>query len=111
MKHMDFRAAVHETMPCEMRKNQAPDTDCMRDLAMRIAHEKDMRDQIPNIRIHLSATNEIVRIAAINALGQFRDEESRAAIEAALRDGSPRIQRAARTALNRYDASAKSSWK
>ncbi|MFZ4396013.1 MAG: HEAT repeat domain-containing protein [Kiritimatiellia bacterium] len=90
-----------------MLKSQAPGSDRMRDLAIRIARQKDLRDQIPFIRTLIAATNESVRIAAIVALSEWRDQESRPAIESALKEGSMGVKRAAAAALQRLDTPPK----
>jgi hypothetical protein len=90
-----------------MLQNQAPGSDRLRDLAVRIAQEKDLRDQIPIIRTLIAHTNDSVRIAAIFALSQWRDQESRPAIQAAMENGSMGVKRTAAAALQRLDTPPK----
>ncbi len=88
-----------------MLKSQAAEFDGMRDLAIRIAQTKNLRDQIPLIRPYLTSTNDILRIAAIDTLGKWQDQESRPAIEAAQKEGSYRVKLCAAAALKNLDSS------
>ena len=83
--------------------NQAPGADGMRDLAIRIAQTQNLRDQIPFIRPYLTATNDTLRVAAIDTLGKWQDQESRPAIETALKEGSYRVKLCAQSALRALD--------
>ncbi len=87
-------------------KAEGPKADPMRDLAIRCAKEKDMRDQIPTIRRYIRSTNESVRISAIWLLGKWGDEESRLAFEEAASSPRPRLQSAGKLALANLNASA-----
>jgi len=82
-----------------MLKSQSPEFDGMRDLAIRILHTKNMREQIPQIRPYLTSTNDVLRIAAMDVLGKWGDQESRAAMEAAQKEGSYRVKLCATAAL------------
>ena len=76
----------------------------MRDLAIHCAQENDLRDQIPTIRLYSRSTNDIIRIAALVALSQWGDEESRPAIEEAATSPVVRLQHCGQAALKRLDA-------
>ncbi len=80
-----------------------PEADAVRDLAIRCVQELDLREYMPEIRKHIRASNEVVRIAAIVALSQWGDEESRPAFEEAAKLSSVRLQRAGKAALERLD--------
>jgi len=97
--------AVLKKLP-EMIADTAPGADAMRDLAIRCAYDKKMKESLPAIRAQARSADEPVRIAAMNALSQWGDEESRPAFEAALASGSVRLQRAGKAAIGRLDASA-----
>jgi hypothetical protein len=84
-------------------KDSAPGADGMRDLAIRIAQTQNLRDQIPLIRPYLTSTNDTLRIAAMDTLGKWQDQESRPAIETALKEGSYRVKRCAQSALKALD--------
>jgi HEAT repeat protein len=84
-------------------KDLAPGADGMRDLAIRIAQAQNLRDQIPQIRPYLTATNDTLRVAALNTLGKWQDQESRPAIETALKEGSYRVKLCAQQALKDLD--------
>jgi len=82
-----------------MLKSQSPEFDGMRDLAIHIVHTKNMRDQIPQIRPYLTSSNDVLRIAAMDVLGKWGDQESRAAMEVAQKEGSYRVKLCATAAL------------
>jgi len=82
--------------------NLKPETQVL-DLAIRCVHELDLREHIPTVRKYLHDPNEVVRIAAIVALSQWGDEESRPAFEEAANSKSVRLQRAGQAALRRLD--------
>lgn len=69
------------------------------DLLIRCAKEAGLTDLIPTIRPLAYSTNDVVRIAAVNVLAQWRDEASRPAFEEASRSAVPRLQRAGTLAL------------
>ena len=75
-----------------------------RDLAIRCVRELDLREQIPNVRKYLNDSNEVVRIAAIVALSQWFDDESRTAFDDAAASKSMRLQSAGAAALARLDS-------
>jgi hypothetical protein len=77
------------------------------DLAIRCVRDLDLREHASLVRGFLQNTNEEIFVAAIAALGQWRDPESRATFETAASSGNPRVQRAGRTALERLDSVAK----
>jgi len=87
----------------DMLADTGPGADEVRDLAIRLAQDKNMRELIPLIRPYAHATNEIIRIAAIVALSQWSDEESRPAFEAAASSSGTRLQRAGTAALARLE--------
>ena len=72
-----------------------------RDLAIRCVHDLNMKEHIPTIRKYLYDPDEVIRIAAIVALSQWDDEESRPAFSAAAKSDSIRVQRAGQAALTR----------
>jgi hypothetical protein len=74
------------------------------DLLIRCAKEAELTDLIPTIRPLAYATNDVVRIAAVNVLAQWRDEVSRPAFEEASRSSVPRLQRAGTLAISLLDA-------
>jgi len=76
--------------------------ECL-DLAIRLIYDLDRRQQIPSIRRYTRDGNETVRIAAIVALSQWGDEESRPAFEEAAKSKVVRLQRAGNAALKRLD--------
>jgi HEAT repeat protein len=87
-----------------MLESPSPEFDGMRDMAIRIAQTRNQRDQIRLIRPYLTSTNDTLRIAAIDTLGKWKDQESRPAIEAAQRDGSHGVKLCATAALKNLDA-------
>jgi len=95
-------AAVLEKVR-DMLADTGPGADEMRDLAIRLAQDKKMRELIPLIRPHARSTNEIIRIAAIVALSQWGDAASRPAFEDAAASQRVRLQRAGTAALARLD--------
>ena len=78
-----------------------------RDLAIRCIHDLNMKEYIPTIRKYLYDPDEVIRIAAIVALSQWDDEESRPAFSAAAKSDSIRVQRAGQAALTRLSQPAK----
>lgn len=73
------------------------------DLLIRCAKEAELTDLIPSIRPLAYSPNDVVRIAAVNVLAQWRDEVSRTAFEEASRSAVPRLQRAGTLALMLLD--------
>lgn len=71
----------------------------MRDLAIRLLVERDRREALPAVRALADDPDEATRIAAIHALGAWRDETSRPILEAARDAGQERTRRAATLAL------------
>jgi hypothetical protein len=90
-----------------MLKSESPEFDGMRDLAIRIAQTKNLRDQIPLIHPYLTSTNDTLRIAAMDTLSKWQDQESRPAIETALKEGSYRVKLCAQRALKTLDTPQK----
>ncbi|MGH7144744.1 MAG: HEAT repeat domain-containing protein [Planctomycetota bacterium] len=84
-----------------------PEADRSRDLAIRCVHDLDLRDQIPTIRKYAHDPNEVIRIAAIVALSEWNDEESRPAFEEAAQSKVERLKRAGKAALARLKTDAK----
>ncbi len=74
-----------------------------RDLAIRCVQELELKEHIPAIRKHLADQDEPTRIAAIVALSQWKDAESRPAFEEAAKSKVVRISRAGQAALQRLD--------
>ena len=62
-----------------------------------------LKEHIPAIRQYAKDSNEVVRIAAIVCLSDWRDEESRPAFEAAAKSSNIRLQRCGQAALKRMD--------
>jgi hypothetical protein len=79
------------------------DSENVRDLAIRCVVDLDLREHVPTIRKYLKDENEVVRIAAIVALSQWGDEESRPVFEQAAASNVVRLQRAGKAALERLD--------
>ena len=75
------------------------DMDDVKDLAIRCVHELGLKEHIPAIREYLKSEDEVVKIAAIVALSQWGDEESRPAFEEAAKSKSLRLRRAGQRAL------------
>ena len=69
------------------------------DLLIHCAYDADLSDLIPAIRPFAYDTQEVVRIAAINVLAQWKDTASRPAFEEASRSSVQRIQRAGTLAM------------
>jgi len=84
-----------------------PDKDNVRDLAIRCVKLLDLKQYMPTIRQYLYDKNEVIRIAAIVALSQWGDKESRSAFEKAADSKSVRLQRAGKAALKRLDEKKK----
>lgn len=82
-------------------REESPEADAVKDLAIRCVHEAQMRELIPDVRRYSKHSNEVIRIAAIAALSQWNDHESIAAFEEASENSSPRIQRAGKMAMER----------
>jgi HEAT repeat protein len=80
-----------------------PESNGVRDLAIRCVKDLDLRDQIPTVRKYLRDADEPTRIAAIVALSQWGDQESRPAFEEAASSKSVRLQRAGTLALKTLD--------
>ena len=75
--------------------------DSIRDLAIRCVQRLGMREHIPCIRKYVRDPNDATRIAAIVALSQWGDEESRPAFVKASESSNPRLQRCGKMALDR----------
>ena len=76
----------------------------MKDLAIHCAEMLDLRNCIPAVRVFSNDQDESIRIAAINALSAWYDDESRPAFEEAAKSKSIRIQRAGQAATVRLDS-------
>jgi HEAT repeat protein len=101
VKHNDPKA-IEEVV--KWLQAEGPEADRMRDLAIRCAHEKNMREHIPAIRGYARSTNDIIRIAAIVALSEWGDETSRPAFEDAAQSSTVRLRRCGQAALKRLDS-------
>jgi len=77
--------------------------DATRDLAINCVYDLDRREHIPAIRQYVRDPNEVIRIAAMVALSQWGDEESRTAFQEAAQASSVRLQRAGKAAVERLD--------
>jgi len=84
----------------------AENADDTRDLAIRCVQQMDLKEYIPEVRKYVYDDNEVTRIAAIVALSQWGDEESRPAFVVASKSENVRIQRAGKAALERLDKTA-----
>jgi len=73
------------------------------DLLIHCAYDADLSDLIPAIRPFAYDTQDVVRIAAINVLAQWKDSASRPAFEEASRSSVQRIQRAGTLAMQIID--------
>jgi transposase InsO family protein len=82
----------------------SPSGDATRDLAIRCVQERGLREHIPAVRKYVRDPNDVTRIAAIVALSDWGDEESRPAFEEASKSSTVRLQRAGKAALQRLDA-------
>jgi hypothetical protein len=80
-----------------------PAASNLRDMAIRCMATLNLREHAPEIRGYLRDTNEVIRIAAIVALSEWGDLESRSAFEEASRLPHERIQRAGKVALAKLD--------
>ncbi|MEO5367584.1 MAG: hypothetical protein H7831_14760 [Magnetococcus sp. WYHC-3] len=80
-----------------------PAAEDKRDLAIRCMALLNMRERIPEIRGYLRATNVAVRLAAIAALSDWGDMESRGAFEEAANSAQERLQHAGKLALMKLD--------
>jgi HEAT repeat protein len=79
----------------------SPSADNARDLAIRCVHDLGLREQIPAMRKYLNNPNEVIRIAAIVALSDWNDAESRPAFKEAANSKVERLQRAGKAAIAR----------
>lgn len=79
-----------------------------RDLIVRCAGELDQRALIPRIRPLAFDDNAEIRIAALNALGSWRDAPSIAAFREARQSGIVRVQNAGAAALRRWESESPS---
>lgn len=75
----------------------------MRDLIIRLQLERGHKESISVIRSLVNDADEATSIAAIHALGVWRDEPSRSALEAAAHADQERTRRAAVAALRSLD--------
>jgi len=73
------------------------------DLAIRCVKLLDLKEHIPAIRKYLYDKNNVIRIAAIAALSQWQDEQSKPAFQKAADSKSVRLQRAGKAALERLE--------
>lgn len=103
-------ALVHEKDPQAMQmavewlNNSSEEMSGVKDLAIHCVYEMNQRSQISVVRTYLQSKDETVRIAAICALSQWYDDESRAAFEEAAQSNTVRVQRAGREAMARLDS-------
>ncbi len=77
--------------------------DRVRDAAIRIVREQEIREEIPTIRKLARDPNIVVARAAIVTLARWGDEESRPIMEEAAKSSSVLLQRAGKAALARLD--------
>ncbi len=80
-----------------------PAAEDKRDQAIRCMATLNLRERIPEIRVCLRDTNDIIRIAAIVALSDWGDTESRGAFEEAARSSRERLQHAGKAAMAKLD--------
>lgn len=81
------------------------EADATRDLTIRAVREMNLRQYLEEIRKRASDEDEIVRIAAIVTLSEWKDEESRPLFESAAKSKSERLKRSGEVALRRLDES------
>ena len=79
--------------------------DAVRDLAIRIVRERNLRDELSTIRKLARDKNTVIRIAALVTLSEWRDQESRPLMEEAAKSDNVRLQRCGKLALKRLDES------
>ena len=87
--------------------DSSEDAAKVRDLAIRCVSELDLREYIPEIRKYVRHPDPVIRIAAIVALSEWGDEDSRAVFTEAANSENPRLQNAGKLALRRLDAAQK----
>lgn len=98
-----MRDPVGQTTAVGWLTAKDPKAESTRDLAIRCVYDLGLREQMPVIRPFARDSNEVTRIAAIVALSQWGDEESREAFKATADSSSIRLQRAGKAALERLD--------
>lgn len=98
---LDALVAVHDPSAQVIltRGPTDPGAAGMRDLVIRLLYQVDHQSSIPSIRTLANDPDEATRIAAIAALGQWRDEASRPLFQNAAEATSPRLRRAGLLAL------------
>jgi HEAT repeat protein len=101
VEHRD-QAAIQKAIAC--LNDPSPAGDATRDLAIRCVQEQGLRKHLPTVRKYVRDPNDVTRIAAIVALSDWGDEESRPAFEEAAKSNVVRLQRAGKAALQRLDA-------
>ena len=87
----------------EALQSKARGHDEIRDLAISCIGDLNLREHAPALRQLARDENDVVAIAAIATLGQWRDEESRGVFEAAIKSENLRIRKAAYFALRTLD--------
>lgn len=98
-----MRESVGQSTAAGWLTAKEPSAESTRDLAIRCVYDLGLRDQIPVIRSYAYDPSEVTRIAAIVALSQWGDEDSREAFTDAADSSSIRLQRAGKAALERLD--------
>lgn len=73
----------------------------MKDMVIRWLYDLEQTEAIPAIRTYCYDEDSVVRVAALNILGKWRDHHSEKAFRDAIADENPRIQRAGQLALDR----------
>ena len=90
----------HEGVPQRVRTLLADHTAIgMHDLCCRIVADLGLADLLPAIRPLLSSPDEVIRIAALEAVTRMKDSASRDAAALAARDANERIAAAGRRAV------------
>lgn len=100
----DFKVTPTVTAWLNPTKTEPPP---IRAIAIRCAKSQNKRDLIPTIRTFARDPDEVVRIAALVALSEWGDQESRSACEKASKAPSKRLQTCGRMAVERLDKAAK----
>ena len=83
--------------------------DGMYDLAIYLCHQLDLKQHMAAIRAQATAADQQTRIAALYVLGQWRDQESRPAMEAAAASAVFQVRRAGEMALARLQETPRRS--
>lgn len=81
----------------------AQDSESVRDLAIRVVRERDLREELPRIRELAASPSVVTRIAALVTLAEWGDSDSRDLMEEAAASDTPRLKRCGEMALKVLD--------